>query len=444
MTQTLQNLLKAQDRLMTSNSKKFKVWIGFLCAIILWGVYALYLQYTKGHIITGMRDHVVWGIYIVNFIFFIGLGYAGSVISALLYLGKVKWRTPIVRTSSVMMLIATIIGPLYILMEIGRFDRMHYLFLYGRLSSPIVWDVIAVVVYLIGCVLFLYLRVIRDFWFLSKQELFTEKRRKLYKWLAIGFNDLPEQNKLLRTSNTILSVLIVPIAIIVSSILSWIFAMTLRPGWHSSIFGPYFVLAAIYSGIAMVVIILYFYRKNYGLKEYITDDHFKYLGYSLIAFGAGYGYFTFSEYFTDYYTSKEWNHRLILSLFSTDQYGWYNLFANAGGILLPLIVIGFRKLRNVNSIFLVSIVIVVAMWIKRYLIIVPTLENTLVPIQDVRPEFAAYSATWVEWALVSASFAAFALFFTLITRFTGVVPFYTTAKIEEESEQVITQTSSAL
>lgn len=434
MKERREEIFNANLPLMKSGGGLFKVWNAVLIAIILWGLYALWIQLTQGHIVTGMRDHVVWGIYIVNFIFFIGLGYSGSVIAALLFFGNIKWRTPIVRVATVMMVIATIIGPIYILMEIGRLDRIHHLFIYARLQSPIMWDVIAVMTYLIGCIMFFYLRVIRDFSFMSKKEVFSETRRKLYKWLSINYNEMPEQDRLLKQSNYILGALIIPIAILVSSILSWIFGMTLRPGWHSSIFGPYFVLAAVYSGIGVVTIILYIYRSVYNLQDYITEKHFTYLGYALIVFGAGYGYFTFSEYFTDWYTSKEWNARLIEMLFDPEKYGWATFFTTVGGILLPLIVIGFPQLRSVKSIAAVSVVMVVAMWAKRYLIIIPTLENTLIPMQEIRPEVASYSATWVEWALIAASFAGFAFLFTWITRFVGILPIYTSVELQEESE----------
>ncbi len=431
MKNTREKIFEAILPSMRDKGIKFKLWNAFLIAIILWGLYALWIQVTVGHIVTGMRDHIVWGIYIVNFIFFIGLGYAGSVIAALLYFGNIKWRTPIVRVATVMMVISTIIGPIYIFMEIGRLDRIHHLFIYARLQSPIMWDVIAVITYLIGCIIFFYLRVIRDFSFLSNKEIFSGFRQKLYRWLSIGYCEKPEQNRLLKQSNDILGVLIVPIAILVSSILSWIFGMTLRPGWHSSIFGPYFVLAAIYSGIGVVVVLLYIYRSIYKLEAYITDTHFKYLGYAIIAFGAGYGYFTFSEYFTDWYTSKEWNARLIEKLFDPQQYGWATFFTTVGGILIPMIVIGIPQLRTTKSTVVVSLIMVIAMWVKRYLIIIPTLENTLVPMQDLDPVVSKYSATWVEWALVSASFAAFALVFTWIMRFVGIIPIYTSSELEE-------------
>ncbi|MFY0687915.1 MAG: polysulfide reductase NrfD [Cyclobacteriaceae bacterium] len=416
-------------------SLSLKLLIGSLLMVIGWGCYGLFIQLTQGHIVLGTRDNVVWGIYIVNFIFFIGLGYAGAVIVALLWLGKFTWRGPLVRLASIMMLISTIIGPIYILLEIGRFDRLHYLFMYARIQSPIFWDVIAVLTFLVGCVLFFLLHNIPDFAHFAKSDNISKRLQSIYSWLSFNYKGTSEQKALLTRSINILAVLIVPIAIIVSSILSWIFGMTLRPGWHSSIFGPYFVLAAIYSGLAVVAILLWISRKSFDLQSKIRDDHFKYLAYGIVITGLGYGYFTFSEYFTDWYTSKEWNAKLIESLFDFNQYGGWTAFANFGGILLPILWLGIPKFRNPTSTTIMSLLIVVAMWVKRYLIIIPTLENTLLPTQDLRAEYVAYTATWVEWSLIAASFAGFALFFILIVRFVGAVP----QRIEDSEHVDVTQ-----
>jgi len=428
--------LKDLSPVLEHTSKKEKIWMAFLGVIILWGCYALYIQITQGHIVTGMRDNVVWGIFIVNFIFLIGIGYSGSVIAALLYLFKMKWRFPIIRIAMLMTLFATITGPLFILLCIGRLDRLHHLFLYARLQSPITWDVIAVITYLVGSLIFLYVALIRDFavYGQSKDLKVSDGRKKWYKRLSFGFKNLPSQEKHLKISRDIIAIMIIPIAIMVSSILSWIFGMTLRPGWHSTIFGPYFVLAAIYSGLGVIVILMYILRKIYSLEKYIKKEHFIYMGYGIMIFGAGYGYFTFSEYFTDWYTSKAWEAELIHKLFSWDHYGYWTLFANLGGILLPLLIIGIPKLRTIGSITLVSLIMVVAMWIKRYLIVIPTLENTLIPMQDLREEYVHYSATWVEWVLVAAGFALFGLLFTLAIKFVTIIPVWQTALMNTEEQ----------
>jgi molybdopterin-containing oxidoreductase family membrane subunit len=220
----------------------------------------------------------------------------------------------------------------------------------------------------------------------------------------------------------LMAIMIIPLAIIVHSVLSWIFGMTLRPGWHSTIFGPYFVLAAIYSGTGVLIMAMWVYRKMYKLNNYITDKHFIYLGYIMMVLGAGYGYFTFSEYLTSWFGSQKWDNEVIGKLFNFSEYGWWFLFANVAGIVLPILIVAIPKTRKPNMIAIASLFMVAALWVKRYLIIVPTLESPLLPMQDTRPEYVHYHATWVEWALTLAGIATFFLFFTLMSKFVTIIP----------------------
>jgi molybdopterin-containing oxidoreductase family membrane subunit len=398
--------------------------VAAMILVIGFGLYALYRQVVDGHIITGMRDNVVWGLYIVNFIFFIGISYAGALISGILHLLKADWRKPIIRIAENITVISTIIGPLYILLCVGRLDRLHHLVLYGRIQSPIMWDVIAITTYVIGSILFLYLAMIRDFAILrdSPDLKVGWFRRWSWRFFAIGYNGTKEQDKLLDKSINIMSAIIIPIAIIVHSVLAWIFAMTLRPGWHSTIFGPYFVIAAVFSGTGVLIIMLWVYRKIYHLENYITKKHFDYLGMLFLILAAIYGYFTLSEYLTEWYSSKVWETELLEKLFNFHEYGWWFYFSVFVGVLLPIVVIGIPKLRTINNTVLVSAVSVFALWVKRYLIIVPTLETPLLPIQDNRIEWIKYSATWVEWALTFGGIATFILFFLLISKYMPIIP----------------------
>lgn len=398
-------------------------WTLFFLIWIIGGGYALYLQVVDGHVVTGMRDNVVWGLYIANFIFFIGISYAGAVISGILHILKVEWRKPIIRIAEMITVISTIIGPIYILLCVGRLDRLHHLFLYPRLQSPITWDVFAIGTYFSGSVIFLYLALIKDFAIYRDTKLNIPKwQHKMYKILAIGYRGTPSQKKHIRVSTNLMSIIIIPLAIIVHSVLSWIFGMTLRPGWHSTIFGPYFVLAAIYSGTGVLVMAMWVYRRMYKLENYITDKHFIYLGYIMMVLGAGYGYFTFSEYLTEWFSSAKWDSEVIEKLFNPAKYGWFFLYSNFAGIVLPVLIVAIPFTRKPNYITIASFFMVLAMWVKRYLIIVPTLESTLLPMQDTRMEYVKYSATWVEWALTFAGIATFFLFFTLMSKFVTVVP----------------------
>jgi len=198
--------------------------------------------------------------------------------------------------------------------------------------------------------------------------------------------------------------------------------MTLRPGWHSTIFGPYFVLGALYSGTGVLIVAMWGYRKMYNLKDYFTDKHFKNLGYCMMVLAAGYGYFTFSEYFTSWFGSAKWDSDVINKLFNTAEYGWWTFGANVLGILLPILIVALPQTRKPKWITLAAFLMVFALWVKRYLIIVPTLETPALPMQDIRMEYVKYTATWPEWALTFAGIATFLLCFTLFSKFVTVVP----------------------
>lgn len=403
--------------------KRNMLWVIFFLLWILVGGYALYLQIAKGHVVTGMRDNVVWGLFIVNFIFFIGLSYAGAIIAGLLHLFKVPWGKPIVRLAQMMTMISVIVGPIFILLCVGRFDRLHHLFMYPRIQSPLTWDVIAVLTFFVGSALFLYMSLVKDFAVYRDAKLNVPRwRQKLYKFMAIGYRGTASQKRHLIISQNLLAIIMIPLSIIVSSILSWIFGMTLRPGWHSTIFGPYFVLGALYSGCGVLIVAMWVYRKMYKLENYFTNKHFTNLGYGMMVLAAAYGYFTFSEYFTDWFGSAKWDSEVINKLFNPAEYGWWSLFANFVGILIPIFIVAIPKTRKPGWITLAAFFMVIALWVKRYLIIVPTLETPALPMQDTRIEYVKYSATWPEWALTFAGIATFFLFFTVMSKFVTVVP----------------------
>ncbi len=410
-------------------SGKSIVWIVFLVLLILWGIWALYVQISGGHIVTGMRDNVVWGIFIVNFIFFMGISYAGALISGTLHLFRTPWRKPVIRMAELITIIALFIGPLYILLCIGRLDRLPFLVLFGRIQSPITWDVIAISTDIFGCIIFLYLSVLRDIAALRDfSELKIPKwRKKLYRILALGYTGTPEQQKRLNNATDIMAAMVIAIAIIVYSVLAWIFSVTLQPGWHSTIFGPYFVIAAVYSGTGVLIIAMWIFRKIYHLEKYLTKKHFVNIGVLMLVLAAFFGYFTFSEYLTKWYGSQKDDENLIGLLM--DKYFLMFILSNYLGVLMPLIVVGIPKFRTINMITITAVVVVIALWLNRYLIVVPTLESPYLPIQDARLDWISYSGTWVEWALTIGGVASFCLFFTIGARFIPIIP------VSEEKEK---------
>jgi len=430
---TQQNLIAFKPQLETI-SKKGIALIGFLSLIILFGLYCLYIQISQGHIVTGMRDNVVWGLYIVNFIFFIGISYAGALISGILHLLRVPWRTPIIRMAEMITVISTMIGPAYILLCIGRLDRLPNLLLFGRIQSPIIWDVIAITTYLSGSIIFLYLAMIRDLAILRDNPVKVARwRNPVYRFMAVRYKDTTKQKELLNVSTDLLSIVIIPLAILVHSVLAWIFGMTLRPGWHSTIFAPYFVIAAVYSGTGVLIMVMWVFRKVYSLQTQITKIHFNYLGIIMIILGALYGYFTFSEYLTSWYGSIKWDMEVLFRLFSPSEYFLQFVFAVFIGVLVPIVIVTVPRFRNINSIAFAALIAVLALWVKRYLIIIPTLETPLLPIHDLRPEYVHYSATWVEWGLTFAGIALFILLFYLFSKFIPILPVVRTGEEKDYS-----------
>jgi Ni/Fe-hydrogenase subunit HybB-like protein len=383
-------------------------------------------------IVTGMRDNVVWGMFIVNFIFFMGLSYAGAILSGVLHLFHTAWRRPVIRLAELITVISLIIGPFFIFFCIGRLDRLYYLFIHPRIQSPITWDVIAIMTDLVGCFVYLYLSFVEDFAILRdyKELDVPNWKKKLYTVLSLGYTGTDKQKKILASAKTIMATMIIAIAIIVYSVLSWIFGVTLQPGWHSTIFGPYFVISAIFSGTAIMIILMWIFRQVYHLEKYITLRHFKNLGVLLIVIAAFYGYFTFSDYLTKWYGSIKMDSILIDKLFS--EYSTLFIFANYVGILLPIIIIGLPRFRTIRNITISAVIALFALWVNRYLIVVPTLETPFLPIQDSRAAWITYTPTWVEWSLTFAGISVFGMLFMLVSKIVPIISISEMQEIDEE------------
>jgi Ni/Fe-hydrogenase subunit HybB-like protein len=274
-----------------------------LSAVVAWGIYAWVQQLRIGLGVTGMNTPVYWGLYITNFVFFIGISHAGTLISAILRVAGAEWRRPITRAAEAITVFALILGISQIIVDMGRPERVLNLILFGRFQSPLLWDVLSVGVYLLGSITYLYLPLIPDLAILRDQlpPGASAWRRWLYRTLALGWHGGPEQRRRLEKAIGIMAILIIPIAVSVHTVVSWVFAMTLRPMWHSTIFGPYFVIGAIYSGIATIIIAMALIRKAWHLEAYLKPLHFNYLALLLVVLNALWFYFTFAEYLTTGY-----------------------------------------------------------------------------------------------------------------------------------------------
>lgn len=415
-------LVKEFSPMLEKTSLVSKIWIGFLIAIILVGLYAFILQVIKGHEVTGMRDNVVWGVYIINFIFFVCISYSGAFISGILHFLKTPLKNSVSRIIEIITVLSIVIGPVFILLCIGRLDRLHYLFLYPRIQSPITWDIIAIITDLFGCFIYLYLTFIPDLAILRDNDNLKVPnwRKKLYKFLAMNYQDTPTQRERLHKITKTMSTMVIALAIVAYTVLAWIFSLTLQPGWNSTIFAPYFIIAGLYSGVGVIIIAMYLIRKYFKLEKYLVQSHFTWAGLVLLVIALLYAYFTFSEYFSKWFSHKIHDTDLLNTLFT--RYFWQFIFANYIGVIVPLVILFVKKFRTIKAITFASVVAVLGLWLNRYLIVVPTLETPYLPIQDTRPEYIYYSATWVEWALSLTGVAAFFLFFLLIIKFVPIIP----------------------
>lgn len=268
-----------------------------LLSIIGWGAYCYINQLRHGLSVTAMNDYFSWGVYIINYIFLIGIGMAGTLMSAMLRLTGAHWRHPVTRLAEAITLMALLIAGPMVIIDMGRPDRFLNVLIYARWQSPIFWDVLSLNTYLAGSLLYLYLPVIPDMAILRDCEhVMPNWRRKLYTMLALGWQNTPLQQKRLNRCILVMAIIIIPVAVSLHTITAWIFGMTLRAGWHSTIIGPDYVVGAIYSGIAAVITVMALIRWAFGLQRYLTVDHFKKLGLLLLTLCLIYLYFTLNEF----------------------------------------------------------------------------------------------------------------------------------------------------
>jgi molybdopterin-containing oxidoreductase family membrane subunit len=433
-------LLVENKAFLKTPSIRWIIKVVLLAFVICVGFYALARQFIDGHLITGMRDNVVWGVYIVNFVFILGLSYAGALLAGIFHLGRVEWAKPLQRILKLITVFSLIVGPFFILLCLGRPERLLNLMIYPRIQSPIIWDVIAIVTDLIFCIVYMFFTYIKDFALLrdNAESLNLGKlRTKIYEFFAFGYKNTKAQEKLLNQALDIMAAIIIPTTIIAYSLLAWLFGMNLKVGWHSSIFGPFFVLSAVYSGVALLIVIMWIYRKTRDLDNSFTDEHFNYLGFGLVILSLFYGYFYFSDYITDWYNMQNTYNVLWDKYFDFSQYGYPFVISIFVVAFLPSIVIGIPWLRSINSIAITSILVVVGLWMMRYLMIVPVLETPYLPVQDFRQDWVQYSATWIEWSLTFAGIAIFILAFVLAGKLAPIIPISEMAEKKGENRLVI-------
>jgi len=388
-------------------SAKLYVFIAILLAAIFNMFYMFGRQLWLGLGVTGMNEPVTWGFYIVNFVFFIGISHAGTLISAILRLSQAEWRRPITRMAEVITVMVLAIGAVHPIIDLGRPDRLLNIFRSGRLQSPLLWDVTSISAYFMASTVYLFLPLIPDIAMIRDRG---GRLNWLYNFLSWGYRGTESQKRVLENGMTVMMIIVIPIAVSVHTVISYIFAMTVQPGWHSTIFGPYFVCGAIFSGIAALLITMIAFRKAFHLEEYLKPIHFSYLGKLLLIMSLLWFYFTFCEYLTGVYGNEPNEMRVIMYKFTGAYapYFWGMVFLN---FVIPVIFLSSPRVRTIPSVLVASIAVVIGMWLERLNIVVPSLANPRLPYPT-----GFYTPSIVEWSLFAGAAAIFVLGFVIFSK----------------------------
>lgn len=405
------------------SGKPFYFTLSILLIVILWAAFAYIHQYRNGLGVTGLARPVFWGVYITNFVFFIGISHAGTLISAILRLAKAEWRRSITRSAEVITVVVLFFGVGNILMDLGRPDRMFNIIRYPRFQSPLLWDVSSITVYLTASSIYLYLPLIPDIAILRDHG---GKWKWFYRLLALGWRGTERQQYWLEKAISIMAIIVIPVAVSVHTVVSFVFAMTIQPMWHSAIFGPYFVAGAIFSGIAALIVAMNIIRKVYHLEDYLRPVHFNNLGILLLVMTLLWFYFTFTEYLTVYYGAEPLHMNIFWSKF-TGRFSPYFWGMVLFCFIIPLPILSFKRSRTPLGTLIASISVIIGMWLERYVIVVPTLTNPRLP-----NEHLIYTPTWVEWSILAGCISFFILLYMI---FTKVFPIISIWEVKEGREK---------
>ena len=418
--------------------------LGFFTALMI-GVLSVALQVDVGMGLSGISHPVGWGVYITNFVFWIGIGHAGTLISAVFFLTRAPWRPAVYRAAEGMTVFAVMTAGLFPLIHVGRIWYAYWLIpypnqrmLWVNFKSPLVWDVFAVSTYLTISITFFVIGLIPDL--AALRDRATGLRKLIYSMLAFGWINSYQQWIHYTRGYLLLAALATPLVFSVHSIVSWDFAMSMIPGWHTTIFAPYFVAGAIFSGLAMVLTIVIPMRVVFGWEKYITEHVMQSMAKVILFTSIIVGYAYTSEFFIAWYSGNIFE-RGLFYFRPFGEPGSMLPFAEAGSISFAQIAFGIMvfcnvvapiplwryKIRtNVWALFIIAILINVGMWFERFNIVVSSLQRDFNPAN-----WGTYWPTIVETGITMGSFG---FFFTLFLLFTRAMPSLAIAEVKEGLE----------
>ncbi len=389
--------------------------LGVLQALIV----LLYQTYV-GLGVAGYQQPVFWGVYIVTFVFWIGIGHAGTLISAILFLFRARWRNAVNRGAEALTVFAVITAALFPILHLGRIWKLYFLIpypnqraLWVNFKSPLLWDVFAISTYASISIVFFYVGLIPDI--AIARDRATGVKKAIYTVLALGWQGTGPQWKAHSRSVLHLSGLATPLVLSVHSIVSWDFAMSIVPGWHATIFAPYFVAGAVFGGFAMVVNIMIPVRRIFGLERYLTNYHFENMSRFILLTSTICGYAYAAEYFIAWYSGVEFEQ----TSFWLRAFGpyWISTWCMITfNVIFPQLL-WIKKLRtNLPFLFGLCFFINIGMWFERYVIIIGSLSR-----EYISGAWGIYVISPVELSILAGSFCWFSMWFLLFLKVFPVI-----------------------
>ncbi len=398
-------------------------WITLVIALGLLGLLGVQTAWLfwEGIGIWGVNNPVGWGFAIVNFVFWVGIGHAGTLISAILFLFRQKWRTSINRSAEAMTLFAVACAMIFPGIHVGRIWAAYWMFpipnqmsLWPNFRSPLVWDVFAVSIYGTVSLLFWYVGLIPDLATIRDRAK-AGMRRMIFGFFALGWRGSNRHWQHYERAYLLLAALATPLVLSVHSIVSMDFAVSQLPGWHTTIFPPYFVAGAIFSGFAMVMTLMILTAKAFGLQEIVTPLHFDNMAKIMLLTGSMVGYAYGMEFFISWYSGNPYEHFAFINR-AAGPYAWAYWIMVTCNVLSPQIFWSRRARRSLVVCFIVSIFVNIGMWFERFVIVVSSLHRDFLP-----SSWDYYTPTWWDMAALAGSFGLFLTLFCLFARFLPLV-----------------------
>jgi Ni/Fe-hydrogenase subunit HybB-like protein len=408
---------------MKRTGLEFWIVMAVLAVLALVGFLGSWLyQIRFGMGVAGIRKPVFWGVYITCFVFWIGISHSGTFVSAILRVFKVEWRRPITRGAELMTSTSLLVAVSFLGIHVGRTWRGYWIVpypnqrtLWPNFHSPFLWDEIAIVSYLVGSSLYLFLPLIPDLAMARDHSLGW--RQKLYRILSLGWRGTESEWRNLTLSMTIFAFAIIPVMFSVHTIVSWDFAMTRVVGWHSSIFAPYFVVGAIYSGVSAVVNILFLVRWNMKLDYFVREEHFEALGKLMLILSFTWTYFFFADLITEWYGGDAIGHTVLDILFRGQMAPFFYIMLICNIVIPWLTLWNSRVRRTPIALFFVALAVNVGMFMERYSIVTGYLRRNRMPF-----DWGTYAPSWVEALIALGSVATFLLLYGLLSRVVPMIP----------------------